>query len=266
MKTLDKNLKIIFASLMIFILSFGNSFAESKILIPENDSVLTQEEINALVKMREEEKLAHEVYSYMYEKWDFIIFKNIAESELRHTNSIKYLLAYYGIDDPYQEGIGNYSNPEFKELYKQLTEESSKSFEDALKTGTKIEDLDIADLDEAISQTKNTRISQLYENLARGSRNHIRILVNQLQMQGITYIPQFIMQKRFNTIISADMERGGFGNRGISMNNQGMNKGMKKGKNKKQGQMRRNNNGNKSGRRSGGCNGRGMGRRGGMGM
>jgi hypothetical protein len=172
---------------------------------------------------------------------------------LRHTNSIKYILVYYGIDDPYQEGIGNYSNPEFKNLYQELIKEGSKSFENALKTGAKIEDLDIADLNELKSQTKNSRILQTYENLVRSSRNHLRNFVHQLQIQGIVYSPKFLVKSEFDTIISADMETGRLANnKGNRMNNQSM----KKRRNNQNGQMKGRGNRNKRKGR-GNCNGNG---------
>jgi hypothetical protein len=247
-----RSLGKIFIAIIIIVMSIGSIFAVNGILLPEED-ILTQEEINGLLKMREEEKLAYEVNSYLYKKWDFIIFKNIAESELRHTNSIKYILVYYGIDDPYQEGIGNYSNPEFKNLYQELIKEGSKSFENALKTGAKIEDLDIADLNELKSQTKNSRILQTYENLVRSSRNHLRNFVHQLQIQGIVYSPKFLVKSEFDTIISADMETGRLANnKGNRMNNQSM----KKRRNNQNGQMKGRGNRNKRKGR-GNCNGNG---------
>ncbi len=255
MKTINKNLKFFFVAFIILTIGIGNSFARKSTLTTDNSPVLTQEEIQGLLKMREEEKMAHEVYSFMYEKWDFIVFKNIAESELRHTNSIKYILAFYNIDDPYKEGVGNYTNPEFTKLYRDLVNESSKSFEKALETGAKIEDLDIADLNELMSTTKNTRILQMYENLVRGSRNHIRTLVNQLQMRGIQYTPKFLIQNKYDAIISSNMEKRNFrNNNNCTINNQGMKRGQYKHQTNMKGMSNsRRNNGN--------CNGRGMGRR-----
>ena len=50
--------------------------------------------------MREEEKLAHDVYVTLYEAWDLRVFNNIAGAEQKHTDATAYWLDYYGIEDP----------------------------------------------------------------------------------------------------------------------------------------------------------------------
>ena len=61
---------------------------------------LTQEEKDGLLYMVEEEKLAHDVYTKLYEKWGLQIFKNIADSESTHVNAVRLLLDKYGLTDP----------------------------------------------------------------------------------------------------------------------------------------------------------------------
>jgi len=62
--------------------------------IPE--SQLSESEMQGLILMREEEKLARDVYTTLGEKWDLNIFINIAGSEQTHTDAVKYLLDRYG--------------------------------------------------------------------------------------------------------------------------------------------------------------------------
>ena len=47
-------------------------------------ATLTSQEIDDLVHLREEEKLARDVYRYLYEGWNQWIFDNIAASEQQH--------------------------------------------------------------------------------------------------------------------------------------------------------------------------------------
>ncbi|MDK2464101.1 MAG: DUF2202 domain-containing protein, partial [Candidatus Korarchaeota archaeon] len=58
--------------------------------IPLGD--LAEEEIQGLLYMREEEKLARDVYLTLYEKWGLPIFQNIARSEQTHMDAVKTLL------------------------------------------------------------------------------------------------------------------------------------------------------------------------------
>jgi len=53
-----------------------------------SDGVLTEVEIEGLLFMREEEKLAGDVYRYFYDLWGNNIFQNIARSEDTHTNAV----------------------------------------------------------------------------------------------------------------------------------------------------------------------------------
>ena len=64
------------------------------------DTSLSTVETDDLVYMREEEKLAHDVYVTLYEQWDFPVFSNIASSESQHMDSIAVLLDRYGVADP----------------------------------------------------------------------------------------------------------------------------------------------------------------------
>ncbi|HSG43289.1 MAG TPA: DUF2202 domain-containing protein, partial [Anaerolineales bacterium] len=61
--------------------------------IPTSD--LSEEEAASLLFMREEEKVARDVYIKMYELWGMPIFQNIANSEQMHMDQIKLLLDRY---------------------------------------------------------------------------------------------------------------------------------------------------------------------------
>ena len=50
--------------------------------------------------MREEEKVARDVYLEFYEIYGNVIFKNIADSEQKHMDAVLALIVGYGLDDP----------------------------------------------------------------------------------------------------------------------------------------------------------------------
>ncbi|MFA4646070.1 DUF2202 domain-containing protein [Pyrococcus kukulkanii] len=94
--------------------------------------------------MVEEDKLAHDIYTKLYEKWGLKIFRNIENNESIHLNAVRLLLKKYNIPDPTKdEGIGDFKNPELQELYNKLIEEGMKSEIDALKVGALIEETNI---------------------------------------------------------------------------------------------------------------------------
>ncbi len=61
---------------------------------------LSDDEKYWLSHMREEEKVARDVYKELYKVWGLTIFSNIASSEQKHMDAIKTLLDRYGLEDP----------------------------------------------------------------------------------------------------------------------------------------------------------------------
>jgi hypothetical protein len=61
---------------------------------------LDYEEEQSLLFMREEEKLARDVYLAFYEEWGKPVFSNIAESEQTHTDAVAEKIEKYGLPDP----------------------------------------------------------------------------------------------------------------------------------------------------------------------
>ncbi len=178
---------------------------------------LSAEEEVGLARMREEEKLARDVYQVLYQKWGHRVFNNIAQSEQRHMDAIKALLNKYNLPDPVTDSsIGVFTSPEMLNLYNSLVEQGRTSLIEALKVGATIEDLDIKDLYEFLEQTDNEDIEIVYQNLAKGSRNHLRAFTTQLSLNGVTYEAQFLTQEQVDDIITSPRERGRIGSKGIS--------------------------------------------------
>jgi hypothetical protein len=156
-------------------------------------STLNADEIAGLQFMREEEKLARDVYLTLYQKWGVAIFNNIASSEATHMASIKTLLDRYGIADPaVGQPIGVFTNPDLQALYNQLIAQGNQSLAAAFQVGVTIEQVDIRDLQTRLASTTHTDIKSVYNNLLRGSTNHLRAFTNQLQTQtGTVTQPQY---------------------------------------------------------------------------
>jgi hypothetical protein len=159
--------------------------------------------------MREEEKLARDVYTTLGNKWGVQIFSNIAASEQTHTDAVRNLLSSYNIPDPVKnDEVGVFQSETLQKLYTDLLAEGEQSLVQALKVGAEIEDLDIRDLDLAMSETSNENILQVYANLQKGSRNHLRSFVRQLELRGDEYAPKYISLEEYNSIIASEQERG----------------------------------------------------------
>ena len=175
--------------------------------LPKSD--LSGEEKNGLILMREEEKLARDVYTTLGDKWGIPIFYNISRAEQVHTDAVKALLDRYGIEDPVKDdATGVFTSPELAKLYNDLVQKGSSSLMDALEVGATIEDLDIHDLNNLLAKTDNEDIIVTYKNLNKGSRNHMRAFSRQIWNRGGAYEPRFISRAEFNNITSSQHERG----------------------------------------------------------
>jgi len=170
---------------------------------------LTDDEAAGLAFMREEEKLAHDVYVALYEKWGLPVFKNISAAEQTHSDAVKRLLDRYGFEDPAAgHTVGVFTDPELQSLYDKLVAQGSLSIADALKVGAAIEEIDILDLEERMEQTDKADITRVYTNLLKGSENHLRAFVSNLTARGESYKPQYLSQAAYDKIIGSSNASG----------------------------------------------------------
>ena len=169
---------------------------------------LTDSELDILLGMKEEEKLAHDVYIALYEKWGSLIFSNISSAEERHMNAVIRLLEYYGSDETSVGEAGIFTIDKFQILYDELVAAGSVSIAEAYKTGLLIEEMDIKDLTEALEIVSNDNIVLVFENLLKASRNHLRAFNRELTKLEITYVPVYISQDEFDQILDSPMETG----------------------------------------------------------
>ena len=170
---------------------------------------LSQAEKEALIFSREEEKLARDVYLFLFDVWGQWIFENIAASEQQHMDAVKNLLDKYNLDDPAEgQAEGEFNNTDLQNLYDILTGRGTESKLQALDVGATIEDLDIFDLQNLLELTDKADITRVFENLIKGSRNHLRAFVGQLELLGETYEAQYLEQNEVDEIVNSERETG----------------------------------------------------------
>ncbi len=144
-------------------------------------SSLSSLEAQSLLDMREEEKLARDVYLALGEQWNLPIFATIAKAESRHMAAVGNLLVKYNLSAPVANDVrGRFTNPKFTKLYQELLATGSQSATAALQVGVQIEQLDIADLEIALSKTRQADIRKVFQNLLKGSQQHLRAFTAQL--------------------------------------------------------------------------------------
>lgn len=145
-----------------------------------NESELTQEQIDDLLFMYQEEKVARDVYIKMYELWGANVFTNIKDAEQSHINAVKGLLEKYNLEIPVLDtNVGSFKLAELQKLYDDLIVKGSKSQTDALEVGVMIEEKDITDIVEKMVNVPSD-IEKVYGNLLSGSYSHLDAFNNVL--------------------------------------------------------------------------------------
>jgi hypothetical protein len=146
-------------------------------------AALTPEETAGLIHMREEEKLARDVYTALNEKWNLRVFKNIIQSEQTHMSAVLNLLNRYSIPDPAENNpYGKFTDKALQDLYDKLVIQGSESIAAAMQTGVDIETLDIKDLQEQIDKyVQRPDILRVYGNLKAASENHLNAFTVNLE-------------------------------------------------------------------------------------
>jgi hypothetical protein len=142
---------------------------------------LSADEAARILFMREEEKLAMDIYQALSQKWRLRIFSNIASAEQRHYDAIGTLIVRYELSDTALPAPGSFANAELQKLYNDLLAKGERSLVDALQVGAIIEEKDIADLKDAISATDKRDLLTIYGNLQNGSLKHLSAFNSRLQ-------------------------------------------------------------------------------------
>lgn len=147
---------------------------------------LTDTEKTWLLFMREEEKLARDVYQVLAEKYNLRVFANIAQSEQRHFEATGILITRYGLTDPAEgKAAGEFTNPDLQTLYNSLTTPGPATLIEALQAGVTIETKDIEDLKVSIANAQNTDLIKIYSNLLSGSERHLDSFNSHLEVLGV---------------------------------------------------------------------------------
>lgn len=174
-------------------------------------ATLSEDEINDLLFMREEEKLARDTYLTFYELYDNLaVFSNIASSEQKHMDAILRLLKKYDLPDPAAGNeIGEFTNTDLQTLYDDtLIPLGEASGLGALKVGGLIEEKDMHDINAAIERSQQDDIDAVYATLLCGSRNHLRAFAQNIEtVTGEPYEAQLLTQAEVDAILETPMEK-----------------------------------------------------------
>jgi hypothetical protein len=170
---------------------------------------LSEPEMEAILFMREWEKLARDVSVALNDEWEVEAFRRVARSEETHAEAIKALIDRYALPDPSAATWeGYYVNEELIAQHRQLVRQGGSSLVDALKVGAEIQEISILELREYGAESDDEDARLVYENLLRASRNHLRVFAGLLQEQGEAVENHYLSQSLFDEIVGTPPEPG----------------------------------------------------------
>ncbi len=223
MKNIFKNKFVVIGGVVLLVLGvaafnydtlnsnlFGGriNFLGSKTLIdPKVTETVSAEEIAGLQMMREEEKVAHDLYVTFEENWKQGTFTSIAISEQYHTDAVKSVLLKYKLSDPAQNQVGKFTSKKMQDLFNDRSEKAKGSYLDSLFVAAEFEELDVVDLRELAAESKNKDVITLYKNLEAGSRNHMRYYAKLIAQEGATYTAKHLEESDYQKIIKGAAEK-----------------------------------------------------------
>jgi hypothetical protein len=123
--------------------------------------------------------------------------------------AVRVMLQKYGLSDPAADDtVGIFTDPEMQALFNDLTARGRVSMEAALEVGALIEDLDIFDLKRALKKADSQDVRVLFQNLQKGSRNHLRAYLRQMERYQLRYEARYLTPEEIEDIANSPMERG----------------------------------------------------------
>ena len=144
-------------------------------LAAADPGTLSEAESAELSFMREEERLARDLYQAFSDQYDGARpFSMIVKAEQKHHDTMGSLLTQYGVTDS-SAGLpaGDYAFDALDELYNTWYAQGSASIEAAYQVGVDLETRDIADLKEALAAATQDDVKAALERLLSGSENHL---------------------------------------------------------------------------------------------
>ena len=126
-----------------------------------------------LTEMREEERVARDLYTKLASSSGELIFTRIAASEQRHLEAVERLMTSQGMD-PGAAGttVGRYAVPDLQAAYDRWLAQGRASDEAAYKVGVELERQDIADL-KGLDVADGTTGARVVAALLNGSEHHL---------------------------------------------------------------------------------------------
>jgi hypothetical protein len=164
-------------------------------------ATLSTHEKEGLSFIWEEEKMARDLYTSLYESDKLTIFNDLARSEQSHMDQARAIIDKYALTIPGKDEQGVYQNQTLQRVHDELLAKGLSSDQDALNAAANFEEISIIDLEKELNATHAEDVKAMYQGLLAGSQKHLRSYVTELKDRGIKYDPQYLGKDEFEKII-----------------------------------------------------------------
>jgi hypothetical protein len=159
-----------------------------------------------LAVMREQQKLARDVYDSMHKVWGLALFEEIGSAEAAHMEAVKSLLDQFVVADPVAatgDTPGKFVHRRFQQLYDSLVVLGTASPEGAFRVGAFVEEMDIVDLQRAVQATSSSDLKAIYKYMVVGSERHLLAFSRRLKRLGVIYQPVLLRAWEYERLVGA---------------------------------------------------------------
>jgi hypothetical protein len=173
----------------------------------DSTAELTADEIEFLYAVREDEKVARDLYAAFFEKYKLKAFENLSKAEINHIRAVELLMDYYEIEYPEAGDYGKFTDPARQQLYDSLLLKGETALE-AFKVMAQLEEDNIVSYLKVLEDIDNDNIGIVIENLERASENHFKATIRQITALGGEYTARYMTQEQYSAIIAKGFEQG----------------------------------------------------------
>lgn len=144
-------------------------------------SLLAQTTEDNILFVKQEEKVARDVYLALYDLWEHPTFAKIARAEQTHMYAMDRVITLHGLTDTTPAEQGLFTIPELQTLHDELIAMGSNSLEEALAVGILIEETDIKDIQQLLPTIDDPTTQFILNRLLFGSENHLAAFTRALE-------------------------------------------------------------------------------------
>lgn len=203
MRNLEKSLKNSRKYSLYFLLMLLFASLISIQNIQKDDAPLSSMEKEGLVYTIEEARLAQNVNSFLFDKWEAPSFEYVMNDETNNMYKFQKLIKRQGGADPLEYAVyGKFNITSMQDIYNKYKKIGKNSLLSGYYVSMTLEEQNYVNMEKRIGDSSNSELIKLYNNRLSDIGNHIRVLNKHMKKLDVAYEAQFMSKEKFNNILN----------------------------------------------------------------